>query len=217
MKYVFLFLSYFVYSQQLTLQDTGVNLEFIKRELSAPYKSNTIIITGNKYYFKKPINATLKLSNNESPVNVITNYNLLEQTFDISDGNETLKLLPNKIDKVVFPATEFVSINDKFYEVIETNNNFLLLADTYLEIYYPEYTPGIQDKPDPQYRKKNSVFLYYKERFNYVERRKSFLISMFNKNMAKEINTFMKKNKISPRDNDELKSLFNKFHSFLNK
>ena len=217
MKYVFLFLSYFVYSQQLTLQDTGVNLEFIKRELSAPYKSNTIIISGNKYYFKKPINATLKLSNNESPVNVITNYNLLEQTFDISDGNETLKLLPNKIDKVVFPATEFVSINDKFYEVIETNNNFLLLADTYLEIYYPEYTPGIQDKPDPQYRKKNSVFLYYKERFNYVERRKSFLISMFNKNMAKEINTFMKKNKISPRDNDELKSLFNKFHSFLNK
>ena len=217
MKYVFLFLSYFVYSQQLTLQDTGVNLEFIKRELSAPYKSNTVIITGNKYYFKRPINATLKLSNNESPVNVITNYNLLEQTFDISDGNETLKLLPNKIDKVVFPATEFVSINDKFYEVIETNNNFLLLADTYLEIYYPEYTPGIQDKPDPQYRKKNSVFLYYKERFNYVERRKSFLISMFNKNMAKEINTFMKKNKISPRDNDELKSLFNKFHSFLNK
>ena len=217
MKYVFLFLSYFVYSQQLTLQDTGVNLEFIKRELSAPYKSNTIIITGNKYYFKKPINATLKLSNNESPVNVITNYNLLEQTFDISDGNETLKLLPNKIDKVVFPATEFVSINDKFYEVIETNNNFLLLADTYLEIYYPEYTPGIQDKPDPQYRKKNSVFLYYKERFNYVERRKSFLISMFNKNMAKEINTFIKKNKISPRDNDELKSVFNKFHSSLNR
>ena len=217
MKYVFLFLSFFVYSQQLTLQDTGVNLEFIKRELSAPYKSNTVIITGNKYYFKKPINATLKLSNNESPVNVITNYNLLEQTFDISDGNETLRLLPNKIDKVVFPDTEFVSINDKFYEVIETNNNFLLLADTYLEIYYPEYTPGIQDKPDPQYRKKNSVFLYYKERFNYVERRKSFLISMFNKNMAKEINTFMKKNKISPRDNDELKSLFNKFHSSLNR
>ncbi len=217
MKYVFLFLSFFVYSQQLTLQDTGVNLEFIKRELSAPYKSNTVIITGNKYYFKKPINATLKLSNNESPFNVITNYNLLEQTFDISDGNETLKLLPNKIDKVVFPDTEFVSINDKFYEVIETNNNFLLLADTYLEIYYPEYTPGIQDKPDPQYRKKNSVFLYYKERFNYVERRKSFLISMFNKNMAKEINTFIKKNKISPRDNDELKSLFNKFHSSLNR
>ena len=72
-------------------------------------------------------------------------------------------------------------------------------------------------KRKPKYRKKNSVLLYYKDRFNYVERRKSFLISMFDKNMAKEINTFMKKNKISPRDNDELKSLFNEFHSFLNK
>ena len=99
----------------------------------------------------------------------------------------------------------------------EINDNFSLLADTYLEIYFPEYTPGIQDKPDPKYRKKNSVFLYYKDRFNYVERRKSFLISMFNKDMAKEINTFMKKNKISPRDNDELKSLFAEFHSSLNR
>lgn len=216
-KYVFLFLSFFVYSQQLTLQDTGVNLEFIKRELSAPYQSNTVIITGNKYYFKKSINATLKLSNNESPVNVITNYNLLEQTFDIFDGSETLKLLPNKIQKVIFPDKEFVSIDNKFYEAIEVNDNFSLLADTYLEIYFPEYTPGIQDKPDPKYRKKNSVLLYYKDRFNYVERRKSFLISMFNKNMAKEINTFMKKNKISPRDNDELKSLFVEFHSSLNR
>ena len=148
---------------------------------------------------------------------MITNYNLLEQTFDIFDGTETLKLLPNKIKKVVFANKEFVSLNDKFYEVIEINDNFSLLADTYLEIYFPEYTPGIQDKPDPKYRKKNSVFLYYKDRFNYVERRKSFLISMFNKNMAKEINTFMKKNKISPRDNDELKSLFAEFHSSLNR
>ena len=157
------------------------------------------------------------LTEEETPINVITNYNLLEQTFDIFDGTETLKLLPNKIKKVVFANKEFVSINDKFYEVIEINDNFSLLADTYLEIYFPEYTPGIQDKPDPKYRKKNSVFLYYKDRFNYVERRKSFLISMFNKNMAKEINTFMKKNKISPRDNDELKSLFAEFHSSLNR
>jgi len=197
--------------------DIGLDLSYIKRELSMPYKSNRINIDGNKYFFDKPSNATLILTEEETPINVITNYNLLEQTFDIFDGTETLKLLPNKIKKVVFANKEFVSINDKFYEVIEINDNFSLLADTYLEIYFPEYTPGIQDKPDPKYRKKNSVFLYYKDRFNYVERRKSFLISMFNKNMAKEINTFMKKNKISPRDNDELKSLFVEFHSSLNR
>ena len=159
--------------------DIGLDLSYIKRELSMPYKSNRINIDGNKYFFDKPSNATLILTEEETPINVITNYNLLEQTFDIFDGTETLKLLPNKIKKVVFANKEFVSINDKFYEVIEINDNFSLLADTYLEIYFPEYTPGIQDKPDPKYRKKNSVFLYYKDRFNYVERRKSFLISMF--------------------------------------
>ncbi len=195
----------------------GLDLAYIKRELSMPYKSNRVNIDGNKYFFKNASNATLVLSEEETPVNVITNYNLLEQTFDVFDGDETLKLLPDKIQKVVFPDKQFVSIDNKFYEAIEINENFSLLADTYLEIYFPDYTPGIQDKPDPKYRKKNSVFLYYKDRFNYVERRKSFLISMFNKNMAKEINTFMKKNKLSPRDNDELKSLFNEFHSFLNR
>tara|TARA_B100000963_G_scaffold173109_1_gene150566 strand:- start:1346 stop:2041 length:696 start_codon:yes stop_codon:yes gene_type:complete len=195
----------------------GLDLAYIKRELSMPYKSNRLNIDGNKYFFKKPSNATLVLTEEETPVNVITNYNLLEQSFDVFDGTETLKLLPNKIKKVIFPDKEFISINDKFYEVIEINDNFSLLADTYLEIYFPEYTPGIQDKPDPKYRKKNSVFLYYKDRFNYVERRKSFLISMFDKNIAKEVNSFMKKNKISPRDNDELKSLFIEFHPSLNR
>ena len=86
-----------------------------------------------------------------------------------------------------------------------------------LEIYYPDYTPGIQDKPDPKYRKKNSVFLYYNDKFNYVERRKSFLISMFDKNVSKDVNTFIKKNKISPRDDQELKTLFVKFHNSLNR
>ena len=217
-----LILPFFIFSQSSgevsnISSDFIIDLSYIKRELSMPYKSNRINIDGNKYFFDKPSNATLILTEEETPINVITNYNLLEQTFDIFDGTETLKLLPNKIKKVVFASKEFVSINDKFYEVIEINDNFSLLADTYLEIYFPEYTPGIQDRPDPKYRKKNSVFLYYKDRFNYVERRKSFLISMFNKNMAKEINSFMKKNKISPRDNDELKSLFIEFHSSLNR
>ena len=197
--------------------DFIIDLSYIKRELTMPYKSNRINIDGNKYFFDNPLNATLILTEEETPINVITNYNLLEQTFDIFDGTETLKLLPNKIKKVVFANKEFVSINDKFYEVIEINDNFSLLADTYLEIYFPDYTPGIQEKPDPKYRKKNSVFLYYKDRFNYVERRKSFLISMFNKDMSKEINNFIKKNRISPRDNDELKSLFVEFHSSLNR
>lgn len=219
MKLILLFLPMLIISQQgLTAYgDTGYNLNRIKRELAAPYNSQKMVIKGNKYFFKNPTNATLVLDDSKEPINVITNYNLLEQTFDVFDENQIYKLLPSKIQKVIFPNIEFTSINNKFYEVIESNEDFSLLADTYLEIYFPEYTPGIQEKPDPKYRKRNSVFLYYNNRFNYVERRKNFLVSMFSKNMTKDINTFIKKNKISPRDNDELKTLFLKFHSSLNR
>ena len=146
---------------------------------------------------------------------VKTNYNLLEQTFDVILDEKTLKLLPDKIEKVTFSDRVFLSVNDKFYELIEQNSNFSLLADTFLEAYIPEYQPGIQEKPDPRYRKNNSVFLYYNDRFTYIERRKNFLISMFQKSKSKEINTFYKKNKISPRDDNELKELFIEFFDFL--
>lgn len=221
--YLFLLISPFLILSQITSGDSspistdlGLDLSYIKRELSMPYKPNNTSIDGNKYYFKKPYNATLLLVKNNTPINVVTNYNLLEQTFDILDNEEPLKLLPDRIKKVIFPETEFISINNKFYEVIEENDNFSLLADTYLEIYFPSYTPGIQDKPDPVFRKRNSVFLYHKNKFNYVERRKSFLISMFDREMAKEISLYIKKNKISPRSNDELKTLFLEFHTHIN-
>ena len=48
-----------------------------------------------------------------------------------------------------------------------------------------------------------------------IERRKKFLLSMFSKNMSKEINSYMKKNKISPGDNEDLSNLFLKFFDHL--
>ena len=38
---------------------------------------------------------------------------------------------------------------------------------------------------------------------------------MFHKSKSKEINTFYKKNKISPRDDSELKTIFIEFFDFL--
>ena len=38
---------------------------------------------------------------------------------------------------------------------------------------------------------------------------------MFDKSKTKEINSFYKKNKISPRDDNELKTLFIEFFEFL--
>ena len=170
---------------------------------------------GNKYFFKKAKDAILDLFDSDDPINVKTNYNLLDQTFDIKGEENTLKLLPNKIKKVTFNDKVFVSVNGKFYESVEENSNFSLLADTYLEAYTPDYQPGIQEKPDPRFRRNNSLFLYYKDRFTYIERRRTFLISMFHNSMSKQINTFYKKNKISPRDDSELASLFVEFFEFL--
>ena len=54
----------------------------------------------------------------------------------------------------------FISLKGKFYELITENESFLLLADTYLELYEPSYTAGIQEKPEPTYRRNNSLLLY---------------------------------------------------------
>ncbi len=192
------------------------NFQLLQREIATTYNPKTSSFTGNKYFFKKSKDAVLDLYDSDDPINVKTNYNLLDQTFDINDEDKTLKLLPHKIKKVTFEDRVFVSVNGKFYESIEQNNNFSLLADTFLEAYTPDYQPGIQEKPDPRFRRNNSLFLYYKERFTYIERRKTFLISMFQKSISKDINTFYKKNKISPRDDKKLKMLFIEFFEFLN-
>ncbi len=192
------------------------NFQLLQREIATTYNPKTSSFTGNKYFFKKSKDAVLDLYDSDDPINVKTNYNLLDQTFDINDEDKTLKLLPHKIKKVTFEDRVFVSVNGKFYESIEQNNNFSLLADTFLEAYTPDYQPGIQEKPDPRFRRNNSLFLYYKERFTYIERRKTFLISMFQNSISKDINTFYKKNKISPRDDKKLKMLFIEFFEFLN-
>ena len=191
------------------------NFQLVQREIASAYNPKTTTFTGNKYFYKKPKEATLELIDSEEPIIVLTNYNLLDQSFDIAGEDNTLKLLPNKITRVTFNDRVFVSKNGKFYQSIEENRDFSLLADTFLEAYIPEYQPGIQEKPDPRYRRNNSVFLYYKNRFTYIERRKNFLISMFDKSKTKEINSFYKKNKISPRDDNELKTLFIEFFEFL--
>jgi len=194
------------------------NFQLVQSEIASIYNPKITNFTGNKYFYKFPKEAKLVLFDTDEPIIVKTNYNLLDQSFDIlsDDNDETLKLLPNKIQKVSFDDRVFVSKNGKFYESIHENNDFSLLADTFLEAYIPEYQPGIQEKPDPRYRRNNSVFLLYNDRFTYIERRKNFLISMFHKSKSKDINNFYKKNKISPRNDKELSTLFIEFFKFIN-
>jgi len=57
--------------------------------------------------------------------------------------------------------------------------------------------------------------LLNKNRFFKIQRNKKFIINMFSSSKSKEINTFFKKNKISPRDDEELSKLFLEFYSDL--
>ena len=216
--FVYLLLPLTIFAQADFLSNSSAansNFQLLQRELATNYDPKTTSYSGNKYFFKKSKDAILDLFDSDDPINVKTNYNLLDQTFDIKGEKNVLKLLPHKIKMVTFDDKVFVSVNGKFYESVEENSNFSLLADTYLEAYTPDYQPGIQEKPDPRFRRNNSLFLYYKGRFTYIERRKTFLISMFHNSMSKQINTFYKKNKISPRDDNELKTLFIEFFEFL--
>ena len=218
MKYlIFLFISISVFSQS-SGDLSGyydVSFQLIQREIASAYNQKSSTFTGSKYFYKKPKAAILELTDGGEPIEVMTNYNLLDQTFDIEAKDNLLKLLPNKVERVSFNDRTFISRNGKFYESIEENSNFSILADTFLEAYTPDYQPGIQERPDLRYRRNNSIFLYHNKRFRYIERRKNFLISMFSKSKTKEINTFYKKNKISPRDDQELKLLFIEFFDFL--
>lgn len=216
-KIIFLFfcISLFGQNYNTTNFNTDSNFNLIRSEISAPYKKEKINFSGNRYFFKEDQKALVFTSERNEPIEVKTNYNLLEQTFDIDYNNETLKLLPSKVERVRTTNNKFLSLKGKFYELILENDSFLLLADTYLEIYIPDYQPGIQVKPDPTYRKKNSILLYQNDIFKKIERRKKFLLSLFDSSKSKEINNFMKKNKISPSDYDDLSNLFLTFYEDL--
>ena len=69
------------------------NFQLVQREIASVYNPKTTNFTGNKYFFKKSKDAVLDLLIVMNLLNVKTNYNLLDQTFDIvSDDNEkTLK------------------------------------------------------------------------------------------------------------------------------
>ena len=218
MKKIFcLFFCVSLFGQNYNTTDfnTDSNFNLIRSQITAPYQKEKINYAGNRYFFKEDQKALIFISDGNKPVETKTNYNLLEQTFDINFNNETLKLLPNKVERVRTVKNKFISINNKFYELILEIDTFLLLADTFLEIYIPDYQPGIQERPDPTYRKKNVILIYNDSKFKKIERRKKFLLSLFDSSKSKEINNFIKKNKISPKDNMDLSELFSEYYNYL--
>ena len=131
MKYlIFLFTSISVFSQS-SGDLSGyydVSFQLIQREIASAYNQKSSTFTGSKYFYRKPKAAILELTDGGEPIEVMTNYNLLDQTFDIEAKENLLKLLPNKVERVSFNDRTFISRNGKFYESIDK------ALSTYLKI-----------------------------------------------------------------------------------
>ena len=86
-----LFFPLLVFSQTNLISSDSYesNFQLVQSEIASVYNPKTTNFTGNKYFFKKSKDATLVLFDTDEPITVKTNYNLLDQTFDIvSDDNE---------------------------------------------------------------------------------------------------------------------------------
>jgi len=84
-----------------------------------------------------------------------------------------------------------------------------------LEAVEQDYQPGIQEKPNLKYKKANSLFIENNNTISELKSTKKAIIALFGKSNQKTIKSFFKKNKISIRDSNDLKLLFDNFKDIL--
>ena len=196
--------------------DTNSNIDIIQREVALRYQPKDVAYYGSKYYFKQDQPAYIDLYESDEPLKVITNYNLIDETFDIKTAVDVFKLSPDKIKKVNFKDNSFVSVNGKFYELFyKSDLGFELVGEVFIKVEIPYYTPGIQEKPDPSFRKVNELSIRINDRLRKIDRNKGFVSNMFGKDNSKEVKEFIKSNKIKVKNPNLLGSLIEKFYEDL--
>tara|TARA_Y100001937_G_scaffold62201_1_gene85318 strand:- start:3874 stop:4545 length:672 start_codon:yes stop_codon:yes gene_type:complete len=210
----------FIFGQDFDTQTFNsqfqTDLEVLQREIARQYTPKEVSFIGNRYYFKESQPAELELYDSDTPMRVITNYNLIEETFEIETDWKPLSISSDKVAKVKFKNNTFISLNGKFYELLyDSVKDFKLIADTYLKMEIGHYTPGIQEKPDPTFNKKNDYYIYYKERLIGMERSKGFISRMFGDNNVKKIKSVIKSNKIKPKNARQIGLLIEKYYEDL--
>ena len=60
----------------------NTNLDVLQREVARQYTPKDVAFYGNKYYYEEPQPAYLELFNADKPLKVLTNYNLIDETFE---------------------------------------------------------------------------------------------------------------------------------------
>lgn len=196
--------------------DTNSNIDIIQREVALRYQPKDVAYYGSKYYFKQDQPAYIDLYESDEPLKVITNYNLIDESFDIKTAVDVFKLSPDKVRRVNFKDNSFVSVNGKFYELFyKSDLGFELVGEVFIKVEIPYYTPGIQEKPDPSFRKVNELSIRINDRLRKIDRNKGFVSNMFGKDNSKEVKEFIKSNKIKVKNPNLLGSLIEKFYEDL--
>ena len=218
--YLQIFFTFFIIignSQTFDTNSSNLNSQFqtTLKQISLGKSNIPLEIDGSTYFFKKPQDAILILTDGGNPISLKTNYNLLNETFEVESEDGLLNLAPNKINSIKFIENFFVVFDSKFYELITKNDKFSILKSFSLEAIEPDYQPGIQDKPNLRYKKVNSLFIKVNNKLSQIKLSKKAIIALFGKSNSKIVKTFMKKNKISVRDNNDLKVLFDNYQDIL--
>ncbi len=191
----------------------NTNLDVLQREVARQYTPKDVAFYGNKYYYEEPQPAYLELFNADKPLKVLTNYNLIDETFELQTDWKPLSISTDKVSRVRFKDDTFISLNGKFYKLLfNSKKDFKLLADTYLKLEIPHYTPGIQEKPDPTFKKTSEYYILYKERLIEIERSRGYISRMFGENNTKKIKSIMKSEKIKPKNAPQIGLLIERFY-----
>jgi hypothetical protein len=139
----FLFFVIIGYSQAFDTNQYNLTSQFqtILKEISLGKSKVPLEIDGSTYFFKKPQDAIIVLNDGKNPIKIKTNYNLLNETFEVKSEDGLLNLAPNKINSIRFNEYSFIVFDSKFYQLITKNDKFSILKSYNLVAIEPDYQP----------------------------------------------------------------------------
>ena len=86
----------------------NTNLDVLQREVARQYTPKDVAYYGNKYYYEEPQPAFLELFEAEKPLKVLTNYNLIDETFELQTDWKPLSISTDKVSRVRFKDDTFI-------------------------------------------------------------------------------------------------------------
>jgi len=218
MKNILTFIMFLVSSSVLIAQSFNVNADNVNakfqkvlRDVSYGKVDANTEIDGNKYLYKKPQEAVINLNDGYKPIRIKTNYNIIKETFEIESEDGTLNLRPDKVNSISFSDANFIVYQGNFYKLITKTNNFSIIKSILLIAVEPDYQVGIQAKPNLRYKNANKLYIQVGDKKTLIKVNKKYISGLFEDSKQGEIKKFFKANKISIRDDADLKLLFDAF------